>query len=381
MALCSSPSDLFSFMKASPKALACFLANRQTLMRQHTNALAARFDGRILPSALLAARLRHRRHRSPASPSTREAKKKTRRMIIFYLLHRDANLSALLPTRLSGLCALSTVLAEAEWVISNYAPEAWANMQHEDPFRWAERRAQRSALELSVTERRKFHNALFLYESYCQAFFHNEEILFEEDEGLRRFFFDEYGGNVDVRDFYSIVYFVFDQHWSTLHNVTANLGPAATSSYNNSNTNESVEANAIRNRHGFYSSAVAQSELQLCRFRYRAQRDMHKYVHYLTSQGLGTLCALHWMSLEDQTRFTLASFFTVSLSQYPTVFMVNGIEGFGKGIMGDDQWMPWVNCEFVSYKMAEGWPCASSFWDEHRIDRRWALNGTLETWF
>ncbi|KAJ3527465.1 hypothetical protein NM208_g10688 [Fusarium decemcellulare] len=368
---CGSPHDVFSLIKASPQILACFVSNRRRIVKPYVDELEASVGGYIPKYAVLAARLRLAREEGLCKLSAREAEQTIIPVLLSHLARQDQAAPLPLSTKLSVICALSTLAGESAWVISNYATEAWQNMtfycQEIRPFMRKDNKQARNDLELSVEEKKKFYNALFRFEGYCQAFFQHQEILFKGDEYSRELFFRVRNSveHVDVliEDFYSIVYYIYDQHWSMLYNVVRHLGSTSTAPYN---IDEEVAANKIRAQASSVPLVRVQSDLYLCRFQYRTWIQLHKYIHYLTSQGLGMLLRLQRMSIEDQTAFTLASFFDVSLSHHPVVFMVDGIDGHRKGILGDNLWMPWVYSQLEDFRDPDGWKCAYSFWDEDR---------------
>ncbi|RMJ17642.1 hypothetical protein CDV36_002680 [Fusarium kuroshium] len=207
------------------------------------------------------------------------------------------------------------------------------------------------------------------FESYCQAFFRGEDLLFKGDTDSRQVCFEEEARITEatniVENFYSIVYYVYDQHWSLLGNVIEYLGATATPPPNGI---EAIEMRSLKHEAQLKGTNWALRQFHLCRFRYRTQLETHKYVHYLLSQGLSTLFELQRMSIEDLTSFTIAAFYRTSLSQHPVVLMMSGIDLHRKGIVGGDGWMPWLYINSVSYRRDGGWRSAESFWDQKRID-------------
>ncbi|KAF4989252.1 hypothetical protein FDECE_14778 [Fusarium decemcellulare] len=356
---CCSPHDVFSFIKASPQALACFLSNRRRILEPHVHELEDSVGGYIPKYALMAARLRVAREQGLCELTAKEAEKPIMFILATHISRREQVAPLPLSTKLSVICALSTLGAESAWVISNYAPEAWQNMTlHLREMGAFTRRGNNQVsnyLELSVAEKKKFYGALFRFEAYCQAFFQHQEILLKEHDYTRLCFFQARTNAEHINlvgNLYSIVYYIYDQHWSMLNNVIRHLGSAATAP---SNIDEEAAMNKIQAQPSSASDVEVQSNLHLCRFQYRTWIDMHKFIHYLTSQGLGMLLRLQRMRIKDQTAFTLASFFDVSRSQHPVVFMVDGIDGHPKGIMGDDRRMPWVYCEEEDFRDPDGW--------------------------
>jgi hypothetical protein len=373
MKLCDSPIDLNSLINASPDASQPFFADKRSILKSHIKAIRATF-GSIPAAALLAARLRHAKQKEGLDTLDREeAEKKVSSIAIFYLTRSETDTEQFLMSRLGHLYALSTIITEAEWITSQYAPQAWdyyKHMNREDlPPLCVDPASLSNDMELSSREKQKFSRAVFRFESYCQAFFRGEEILFKGNTDSRRVCFEEEAGITEdrntVNNFYSIVYYVFDQHWSLLGNVVEHLGATAIPPPNGI---EADEADYHERGLDFNDRDWVLRQLHLCRFRYRTQLETHKLVHYLLSQGLSTLFELQRMSIEELTSFTLATFYRISLSQHPVILMMNGIDLHLKGIVGGDGWMPWLHINSLSFRRDDGWKCAKSFWDKKRVD-------------
>lgn len=373
MKFCDSPIDLNSLVNASPDASRRFFADKRSILKSHIKAIRATF-GSIPAAALLPARLRHARRKEGLDTLAREeAEKKVRSIAIFYLTRSETDTEQFLMNKLGHLYALSTIITEAEWITSQYAPQAWnyyKHMNREDlPPLYVDPASLSNGMELSLREKQKFSRAVFRFESYCQAFFRGEEMLFKGDTDSRRVCFEEEAGIPEdtniVNTFYSIIYYVFDQHWSLLGNVIEYLGAAATPPPNGI---EAAETDDLEHRPEFKDRDRVLRQLHLCRFRYRTQLEMHKLVHYLLSQGLSTLFDLQRMSIEELTSFTLATFYRISLSQHPVILMINGVGLHRKGVVWGDGWMPWLHIDTVPYRIDGGWKSAESFWDQKRVD-------------
>lgn len=369
-----SPYDLFAIIKASPHALQSFKQRRQRLVQPFIDNLEARCNGRIHSTAVLAAHLRHSRSETAdnAPPSELEAAR-----LPAIATYRDvvaSNSPTQLPATLSNVCALWSVIEEGEWITEEYSPEAWENMkshlQNDRP--WGQPIPRESAdiaerIELTDTERQKFLVAACRFESYCQAFFDHQTMLFEEDHDMRRLLFEEgsvFSVYTNIESFYSILYYIYNVYWVLFFSVIdfLRVSPQVLT-----DSQETAEANAILARYAGQPAEAAHPELQLCRFRHRTIMEMHKYIHWLVCQGMGMFAAVRRMSLEDRVEFVLASFFSITVTPHPTVLLLNAIEGHRKGIVGNDKWIPWVYCDIVSYDRPDGWHCATAFWDEDRI--------------
>lgn len=221
--------------------------------------------------------------------------------------------------------------------------------------------------KLFVTERRLFQDALFRYENYCQAFFHNRDFHFEGDDTLRSFLMlqspclDVLFPRNTAERFYSIVHYIYDQHCSIVRNVVNSLGSLAIPPPDQT---EAAEATGIKRAARTPLSNDAPFQLRVCRFRHRSTLETHNYIHYLTSQGFGMLLALQRMNIHAQRDFTLATFFQVSQSGNPVVLLVDHVDGHRTGIVGCDRWMPWVHSW---YNIPGMWQYAPGFWLPKRL--------------
>ncbi|RBA18519.1 hypothetical protein FPRO05_10812 [Fusarium proliferatum] len=173
-------------------------------------------------------------------------------------------------------------------------------MYHRRPEDWP---------EVSSKEHLRFINVACRFESYVQAFFHAGQPLFPRNLNIRCLLFSP-----------SIC--------------------SAESEYNATRT--------------FYSKL----RLQNCK-----QIEVNKYVHYLTTQGLGMLLQLQSMTLQDQLHFVLWTFESILDSSSPNVLMVEGIELYTIGTIEKHSWNPWVHCEDVFEMDSEEWKTADAFWD------------------
>lgn len=234
-------------------------------------------------------------------------------------------------------------------------------------LRWILEPFPRTPLKLFVTERRHFQDALFRYESYCQAFFRNQKFLFEGDETLRSFLLSQspcpdmvYESTMAER-FYSIVHYIYDQHCSIVRNVVNSLGSLAIPPPDGT---EAAEATDIKRAARTPLGDDTMLQLHICRLRHRSTLGTHNYIHYLTSQGFGMLLALQRMNIHAQRDFTLATFFKVSQRGNPVVLLGNHVDGYRTGIIGCDRWMPWVHSE---HNYSDMWQLADCFWSPERL--------------
>ncbi|KAM5368722.1 hypothetical protein ACJZ2D_009388 [Fusarium nematophilum] len=367
MSLVDSLHDLWSLIQASPDVLSCFNANRQRVLQPYIGSLTTAFGGPVHPSALLAVHLRYIRSRFSCAGNIKPLQEYIRLVLHIFLPLEEVKTHW--PTKIPILSALLELALEAEWVISDYSTQAWEKMQDSletRDFRWIVEPFPRKTLQLSVAERRSFQDAIFRYESYCQAFFRDQDFLFEGDETLRSMLLSQppcppklHASTATAR-FYSIVSYIYNQHCSIFRNVADSLGALAIPQHGQTEATGTARAHLDDARF----SDDTRIQRQICRLKHRSQLEAHKYVHYLTSQGFGILLALQRMDIEAQRGFTLSTFFQVSQSGSPVVLLVNQVDQYRKGIVGCDRWMPWVDSEGVS---RNGWQLAECFWSSERL--------------
>jgi hypothetical protein len=241
----------------------------------------------------------------------------------------------------------STLAIDVGWITTSYISQARAEV-----LRYVIR--SKDLPEVSSKEHQKFINAACRFESYVQAFFHIEKPLFPRDLNIRRLLFapclcGAQGELYATKTFYSIAYYVYDQHCTMLQNIISHLRLGETPiSGTAQDTTQTTEERQKR-------------RLQNC-----IQLDLNKYIHYLTSQGLGMLLHLQSMALQDQLRFVLSNFESILDSRYPNILMVHGIDLYKIGTVERHSWNPWVSCEHIFEIGSDQWKWAESFWDSDR---------------
>lgn len=103
------------------------------------------------------------------------------------------------------------------------------------------------------------------------------------------------------------------------------------------------------------------------------QIEVNKYVHYLTSEGLGMLLRLQSMELEDQTQFVLSNCESVLDSRHPNVLMVPRIDLYEIGTLEEHSWNPRVDSKGVFGVTSDQWKWAQSFLDDDRGRTGWLM--------
>ncbi|KAF5688576.1 hypothetical protein FDENT_4796 [Fusarium denticulatum] len=352
-----TPQDISAMIRADRWLLHCFLDNRKQVITPHTIRIMEVCGSHVSTAYLLAARLRHIKQ-DPAFNDTRPQ-------------HREQILSPILRScinshntyhhvshcaSLSTICALSTIAIDVGWLTTSYISQAREELfQYQPPEDWP---------KVSLTEHQRFINAACRFESYVQAFFHMEQPVFSRDESIRRLLFAPRLCDLESRDrmyatetFYSIVSYVYDQHFTMMNNIKLHI---------------SVRMKAIINGGDPDDTQVA-DERKRRRLRSCGQIEVNKYVHYLTSGGLGMLLHLQSVDLNEQSRFVLSSFESVLDSRHPNVLVVHGLELYKIGTVEKHSWNPWVDCEDVFEINPGQWQWAQSFWDADGWASRWFL--------
>ncbi|KAF4338145.1 hypothetical protein FBEOM_7952 [Fusarium beomiforme] len=344
-----TPQDILAVIQADPWALLCFLGNRRQVLEKHLTNLLNAYGGHLSIAVVLAARLRHAKQ-DPAfnSHKPQHRERILSPIILSHVNRADVRHRLSYQASLATICALLNLAPDVEWMTTSYAAQAWNRMTQHSSYR-------RNQRQISDKERQKLINAACRFESYIQAFFHHEEPLFPRDLSIRRLLFAPSLSNVEkecktIQTFYSTVYYIYDQHWSMLNNVA---------SYLRTRQSCSICSRA-------QASTDPQKERQQLRLQNCTQLNMNKYVHYLTSQGLGMFLHLQSMDLEDQLRFVLSTFEDILDNRHPTTLIVHGINLHKIGTIEKHSWNPWVLCE-NAFEMEPGqWRWAASFWDSHR---------------
>ncbi|KAF5622317.1 hypothetical protein F52700_10580 [Fusarium sp. NRRL 52700] len=342
-----TPHDISAMIRADPWLLHCFLDNRKQVIMTHTTKIMEFCGGQISTAYLLAARLRHTKQ----DPAFNDARPQHREQMISPILRsctsgHNTHHHVSHRTSLATICTLSNLANDVGHITTNYIFKACAKLfPHRRPEEWS---------EVSLSERQRFINAACRFESYVQAFFHKEQPLFPRDESIRRLLYAPRLCDLESRDsiyamqtLYSIAYCVYDQHCIMMKNVKLHL---------------SVSMKAIINDGDPDNTQVA-DERQRGRLRTCSQIEVNKYVHYLTSEGLGILFRLQSMDLEDQSRFVLSNFESVLDSRHTNVLMAHGIDPYRIGTVEIHGWNPWVDCEYAFEDRFEQWKWAQSFWD------------------
>ncbi|KAJ4246835.1 hypothetical protein NW762_013387 [Fusarium torreyae] len=230
------------------------------------------------------------------------------------------------------------------------------------PGPWVEDKIETTVV-LSKLEQRKFLEASLYFQCYCRLFFVGQETLFKRNKSLRELFFQAAEkSSITPRIFYCIVYYIFDQHWSMLSNVIAKLDSEEVGV-------QALEAESVGFDGSFTEPTTERWHMYADRFRRRTRLEMHKFIHYLLSQGSRMLFDLQSMDLCEQTRFTLQTFYQVATNHHPVILMVKGIDLLRKGTVEVDSWQPWEYIECQSYRSLETWQRAVSFWDRDRMNQ------------
>ncbi|EXM26160.1 hypothetical protein RAB80_012721 [Fusarium oxysporum f. sp. vasinfectum] len=322
------PEDIFAMIHADPWILHCFLDNRKQVVEPYLNNLLEVCGGHVSTAYLLAGRLRHAKQ-DPGFD-------------IHKPHHRERMLSPILRSYISGpdtqrplshraslatICALSTLSIDVGWITTSYISQARAQI-----LRY--RRRSEDFPDVSPKEHQMFINAACRFEGYVQAFFYIEEPLFPRDESIRRLLFAPclHGSYDFIRannTFYSIAYYIYDQHCTMMQNIMNSLRVSETC----------LVSGRTQDRQ--------KRRLQNCK-----QIEVNKAWRLKISHGL---CYRTFESILD--------------SRYPNVLMVHGIELYKIGTVEKHSWNPWVDSDVVFEIMPDQWKWADSFWDADRTFR------------
>ncbi|KAF9778544.1 hypothetical protein IL306_003653 [Fusarium sp. DS 682] len=201
LSFCTDPRDLMALVLSSSVFLVPFCANRLSILGGVVKDMRFRFGGDMPINCMMAARLRSIRsqwkfdYTRVLEDSNKAAIERTfKGSCKGPMLHPSYSLRAF------GF--ISEILVEAEGLMISYSCRAWnlSSALHEG-----------QELVLSATEKKRFLDAICLFEAYCTAFFFGNGVLFEEDSGLRQRFFEDYDGpEKNISRFYSIFYYLWD---------------------------------------------------------------------------------------------------------------------------------------------------------------------------
>ncbi|KAF5980615.1 hypothetical protein FBULB1_5143 [Fusarium bulbicola] len=346
MKYADTTQDIFAMIRADPWLLHCFLGNRKPILTRHTTKITEIYGGRVSTACLLAARLRHAKQDPGFNDPRSEHREKIVSLILWSCINsHNTHHSVSHRASLATICTLSTLAIDFGWLTTSYISQARENIlqYHGCPELWP---------EISSEERLRFFNAACRFESYVQAFFHGDQPLFSRDLAIRYLLFspDTYiveGENCAIRTFYSVAYYIYDQHCTMMKNIMSSL-----------------TMNETRLLVGGRAQDRRKLRLQNCK-----QIEVNKYVHYLTTRGLGMLLQLQSMALQDQLHFVLWTFESILDSPQPNILLVHGIELYRIGTVEKHSWNPWVHCEDVFEMDNDEWKTARSFWDSDRRSR------------
>ncbi|KAF4332194.1 hypothetical protein FBEOM_14015 [Fusarium beomiforme] len=207
LVFCTEPRDLMALIQSSSAFYEPFCANRHLIIEGIVKEMRGRFGGDIPVNCLMAARLRNIRSQwhCTCTEALEDDNKATiertfKGSLKGVLLHTSYSLRAL------GF--ISEILVEAEGLMMSYSSHAWniSKTLHTD-----------QELVLSAKETKRFLDVICLYDAYCTAFFHANEVLLKGKVGLRQRFFEDYGGpEKNIARFYSIFYYLWDFYRSYL---------------------------------------------------------------------------------------------------------------------------------------------------------------------
>ncbi|KAF5683591.1 hypothetical protein FDENT_7203 [Fusarium denticulatum] len=210
MTFCIEPKDLLALIRSSPVFLQPFCQNRRAIVSRIIKHMRFRFGGDMPRSCLMVARLRNMESKGAAgSPEVRKA---TAKKAIEGILGLSPKGPLLHPVySLRHLRFISDTLDTAESVMSSYAYQAWANINGArklGPSHTAEE------LVLSKTERKRFMDAIYIYDAYCTAFFSDNAISSGDDATLRQSLLEE-DGILDevIKRFYSITTYLHHKYY------------------------------------------------------------------------------------------------------------------------------------------------------------------------
>ncbi|RGP81161.1 hypothetical protein FLONG3_698 [Fusarium longipes] len=263
-----TPQDVSAMIRADPWLLHCFLSNRKQVMMPQVAKIMEVCGGHVTTGYLLAAQLHHAKQ-DPVFNDPRSSSQHRERIVGPILrpcihspyTHRRVSHRASLGT----ICVLSTLAIDIGWLTTSYTSQVREQLSRYH-------RRPEELPEISTEMHLRFVNVACRFESYVQAFVHAGYPLFPRCLTLRSLLFSPFICSAEreenvTRTFYSIAYYIYDQHCTMMKNIMSSLG-----------VNEAcLVGGRTQDRRIF--------RLQNCK-----QIEVNKYVHYLTTQGL--VCAM-----------------------------------------------------------------------------------------
>ncbi|RGP63886.1 hypothetical protein FLONG3_9780 [Fusarium longipes] len=304
-----SGPGLISLINAYPIALVCFSRNRDKFTKAIASHLYASYGiesdqglSSVLPSLMVAARLRHQRKHPPSDLSVGMVRAQLRAFTKTYTTEAFWQRPKICDRlSLSALCTLLAVGEDAEMSADMYPMPASSQGEGSQNT------------EVLNKQRRRILNAASHFEACCLAFLDQDESLFGWEESWRRQqLFSasmtqcEWGNEATgVLRFYCILCYVIQKHGHMISDVATYLrrGPVHFSLEPEDRTAK---------------------EYFLC----RTERETLTYVRHMAFKGLGTLKRLEGMSIEELTAFTLPNFHRVSTTQHPARRLTSIVSGF-----------------------------------------------------
>ncbi|KAG5746362.1 hypothetical protein H9Q70_010935 [Fusarium xylarioides] len=209
MTFCTEPKDLLALISSSPVFLQPFCQNRRAIVIQIIKSMRSRFGGDMPLSCLMVARLRNMESKDAAcSPETRKANAKRAIKAILSLSPKGPLLHPVYSLR--HFKFISYTLDKAESVMTSYARQAWPHRTEVSKFGLSH---SVKHLVLFKAERKRFMDAICLYDAYCTAFFSENAISSDDDTALRQSFLEEDGipGEI-INRFYSIIMYLHQSY-------------------------------------------------------------------------------------------------------------------------------------------------------------------------
>lgn len=346
---CLCPRDLLSLITACPRSFSIFWRRRRHFLDYYKSAILAELmTEELLIKALLTVRLRRQHERSLSLSELGHR--------VYFVLHRyqwdyeqarrnqQHGLTVnQFPNNLPVLAALWDLLAEADEIISVYGSTALGQWEDFIDGRPGGHGWSKARIPLSPTEKCRFREAVFRFESYCHAFFQGGNILFPGRVFYREILVAERMRllrplnvwDAATFNFYSVVHYVINRHYF-LHERIQNDPATSKTSW------------------GILSSEY---RLQLLQLQDRTPRQVHMNMHQLCFGGIRTLLFLEHASYEAQVELTLSTFLNGSHSVFDMKFpSTSGLTAQG----------PWLYGNTI-FGTKLKWELAGGFWDRQRL--------------
>lgn len=308
-----SPRDLLSLVSTCRTTLHLFKSHRRSIIPRHQDRILSRLTSKtLLPKVLLATHLRN----LDRATSTEQD---IRTLLDNYKWSPEERLPSSLPV----LVGIWNLLNDVDEVMADYMRTGGMSLLPSRGRRGWRRVRPSPFTSLSPEHKKQLQMAILQYECYCHAFFRGETVLMPTNlDDRHNLIAGQYtlstftAEDPVISKFYSVLNYALNRHSNIFDKIVSQGG----SKYIAPRLIQE-EDEIYRLQHFFRAEGTPEMEqarrLEEIRLKYRAPLEVHCYINWLCSQGIGPLLRLSRRDLSGQEDFTLAAFAQVSRNQSP----------------------------------------------------------------